>query len=313
MTIPAISICIPAYRQPELLQRCLNSIHLQALRDFEVIITDDSPDNSVQQIVETYRSLFPLTYQHNPVPLGSPENWNAALLLASGRYVKMMHQDDWFAFPDSLSKYYAALEQHPEAGFAFSASTDVGESGPGALHQPQQQQLNTLAHEPECLLLGNFIGAPSTGIFRRQPPVPYDGRMKWLVDIDQYIQLIYHNNKVICIPEPLVNIGVHSGQVTQAVQHNAAVVIGEHLLLLSKLKQPVLRRLPYFDFCWRLLRNHGVRSVATLEQLAGEYAVPRALRIMAGMQAVVPQGLLKNGLVSKCWMLLAYGRSLFSS
>lgn len=306
MTTPAISICIPAYRQPRLLQRCLESIQQQHFKDIEVVITDDSPDDSVKQVATAFRGVFPLTYQHHAVALGSPENWNAGLMLAKGRYVKIMHQDDWLAHPDSLNKYYAALENNPAAQFVFSACTNVDEQGHQTPHAATAGQLAQLEREPECLLLGNFIGAPSTGMFRREPLIAYDGRMTWLVDIDQYIQLMYYKNKVAYIPEPLVNIGIHGGQVTQAVQHDPAVVIREHLLLLSKLKTPVLRRLPYFDFCWRLLRNHRVRPVDMLEQLAGGLPIPKPLRIMTGFQVRVPYAVLQNGLVSKSMMLLAY-------
>ncbi len=306
MTTPAISICIPAYRQPRLLQRCLESIQQQHFKDVEVVITDDSPDDSVEQVAAAFRGVFPLIYQHHAVALGSPENWNAGLKLATGRYVKIMHQDDWLAHPDSLNKYYAALENAPGAQFVFSACTNVDEEGARTPHAATTAQLALLEREPECLLLGNFIGAPSTGMFRREPVMEYDGKMKWLVDIDQYIRLIYYKRKVAYIPEPLVNIGIHGAQVTQAVQHDATVVVREHLLLLSKLEKPVLRRLPYFDWCWRLLRNHGVRSVTMLESLAGGLPVPKPLRVMTSFQARIPPGMLQNGPVSKSMMLLAY-------
>ena len=39
-----ISICIPAYKHPDFLKRLLDSISIQSFRDFEVIISDDSPD-----------------------------------------------------------------------------------------------------------------------------------------------------------------------------------------------------------------------------------------------------------------------------
>lgn len=49
-----VSICIPAYKQPEFLKRCLDSVFEQSYTDYEVIITDDSPDNEIEKLVNTY-------------------------------------------------------------------------------------------------------------------------------------------------------------------------------------------------------------------------------------------------------------------
>jgi hypothetical protein len=155
-------------------------------------------------------------------------------------------------------------------------------------------------------LLGNFVGAPSAVMFRRFPVILYDPRMKWLVDIDHYIQLLYRNPKVVYIAEPLVNIGIHDGQVTSAVINDKAVVIPEHILLLSKLKKDVLKELPYFDFMWRLCRNYNVRSVQELIALAGDIPIPARLKKMVQWQSKFSPGLLRKGIVSKSLMLTSF-------
>jgi glycosyltransferase involved in cell wall biosynthesis len=73
-----VSVCIPAYKQKELLARCLDSLLLQGFKDFEVIITDDTPDDSIADFVKGFKSDFPLHYYRNVIPLGSPANWNMA-------------------------------------------------------------------------------------------------------------------------------------------------------------------------------------------------------------------------------------------
>ena len=46
-----VSICIPAYGNPVGICRLLESVRIQKYRDFEVIVTDDSPDDSVEKAV----------------------------------------------------------------------------------------------------------------------------------------------------------------------------------------------------------------------------------------------------------------------
>ena len=74
---PSISICIPAYKRAQHLKRLLESIADQDYRDFEVILTDDSPDNEVAGLCNEYTDKFPLTYHRNPSALGTPANWNS--------------------------------------------------------------------------------------------------------------------------------------------------------------------------------------------------------------------------------------------
>jgi cellulose synthase/poly-beta-1,6-N-acetylglucosamine synthase-like glycosyltransferase len=42
---PRVSICIPAYEQPDYLKVTLDSIIMQDFDDYEIVITDDSTPN----------------------------------------------------------------------------------------------------------------------------------------------------------------------------------------------------------------------------------------------------------------------------
>ena len=49
MMPPLVSVCIPAYRQPVAVSRAMASTLSQSFRDFEIVVTDDSPDDSVER------------------------------------------------------------------------------------------------------------------------------------------------------------------------------------------------------------------------------------------------------------------------
>ena len=121
--MPFISICIPAYKHVDFLERLLDSILTQTYTDYEIVITDDSPDNSVAEIVERFKTKAEIRYFKNVQPLGTPENWNEAIRKANGQWIKIMHNDDWFARKDSLQIFYNNIQQHPGGGiflFCFS-------------------------------------------------------------------------------------------------------------------------------------------------------------------------------------------------
>jgi len=130
MITPKVSILIPAYNQPQYLRDALTSIKYQTFKDFEVIITDDSCDNSMESIVDEYPELD-IKYYKNPVRLGSPRNWNEAIGKSSGEYIKFLHHDDWFTNTDGLQLFVQALDDNPQADFAFSCSNACNPSGSG--------------------------------------------------------------------------------------------------------------------------------------------------------------------------------------
>jgi glycosyltransferase involved in cell wall biosynthesis len=75
MNNPKVSICIPAYKRPGLMKICLDSICKQIFTDYEVIITDDSPNNEVSEIVDDFKyKIKNLKYFKNEKRMGSPEN-----------------------------------------------------------------------------------------------------------------------------------------------------------------------------------------------------------------------------------------------
>ena len=41
-----VSICVPAYKNPVGVERLLESVKVQSFTDYEVVVTDDSPDGS---------------------------------------------------------------------------------------------------------------------------------------------------------------------------------------------------------------------------------------------------------------------------
>jgi len=73
---PFISICIPAYKRLPFLTRLMNSIAEQTYTQFEVIISDDSDDDTVSDYLKSVTFSFPIHYYKNSPSLGTPANWN---------------------------------------------------------------------------------------------------------------------------------------------------------------------------------------------------------------------------------------------
>jgi glycosyltransferase involved in cell wall biosynthesis len=302
--LPKISICIPAYKRTAFLNRLLNSITEQTFKDFEVIVSDDSPDESVKELCSQFASLS-IQYYKNPQPLGTPANWNAAIKKSSGQWIKLMHDDDWFAGSDSLEAF--ARETDKEEKFIFSAYVNVFEENNRQQHvsMPANWEKN-IRINPSLLLSRNVIGPPSVTLIHRSINDVYDERMKWRVDIDFYIGILKRNMGFIYVDKQLVNVGISESQVTNYCIGMPEVELPEGLLLLKKNGIAPLKNIFIYDAWWRILRNTGVRNDEQLHKYTNKQEWPKALKAMVRHQAMVPQKFLKAGPISKLTMFLSY-------
>ena len=242
-----VSICIPSYKYANLLARCLDSIAIQTFTDFEIVISDDSSDDEIKNLITHYPNL-PILYHKNSIPLGSPENWNNAMRLATGEYIKIMHHDDWFAYPDSLDKYVKLMELHPNAVFGFSACIDKNLiTHKDILHRANWLQLHYLHKNPDILGLSNFVGSPSTTIFRNKLNLFFDTELIWLVDIEFYIRILRQHSSFSYISIPLVFIGVHENQITNSCIKNEPLILKENDYFHNKLNLKYEKS--YFIYC----------------------------------------------------------------
>lgn len=230
-----VSICIPAYNNVDSLKRCLDSILIQDFDDYEVVVTDDSPSDLVADLVSSYANRK-IKYYKNQIPLGSPENWNKALSLATGEYIKIMHHDDWFSENSALRKFVLLLDLNKDVFFAASGCNDVAKEGIIAKRTIRQKDIKGINENPRFLFNGNYLGAPSVTIFRNKKRFSFDKNLVWLVDIDFYIDVLLEYPQLATTTDRLVNIGISQSQITRSCENDTNLILSEYVYLYEKLK-----------------------------------------------------------------------------
>lgn len=302
--IPLISICIPAYKRVHSLKRLLDSIEKQSFKNFEVVITDDSPDESVQKLIESYKKKFPLLYFKNPTSLGTPANWNACIDKASGEWIKIMHDDDWFANEQSLERF--AHHTYGAKKFIFCNYLSIDEEKKTQIKSAiSGTWIKRIAADPFSLYATNKIGPPSVTFIHKSVMEKFDETLKWLVDIEFYIHILSKKNQFISIHEPLIHIGLNEAQVTNACFLNPSVELPEGMYILEKYGLKKLKNIWVYDAWWRLFRNMHIKSEQELEHYVSR-KWPRVLVSMLNDQQKYSSHLLRNGFFSKAMMFLSY-------
>jgi glycosyltransferase involved in cell wall biosynthesis len=267
--MPKVSICIPTYKQAALLKKVLGSIVEQTFTDYELIISDDTPDDSIEAVLNEFNFGTQLNYIRHAPSLGSPANWNYALKQAKGEYIKIMHHDDYFTTPDSLAQFVALLDANPQASFGFSATKiDLLQLNMIKYHHCSAKQFNYIKNDPEALFFSNVIGAPSATIIRNNLNILFDEQLKWLVDVDWYMRIIKQNNKIVYSSKPLIcTIHGAEGQTTQEVMTERDLQIREHVVVFSKIFNQHFKLKEYSLFFQILFNKFNVNSLQELNSI----------------------------------------------
>jgi glycosyltransferase involved in cell wall biosynthesis len=301
-----ISICIPAYKRAEFLKRLLDSINNQSFRNFEVVLSDDSPDNSIELLCENYSKYFNIRYFKNATQLGTPENWNEAIRHANGEWLKLMHDDDWFTSEHSLSSFADAIANNPSATFLFSAYRNYYfEHSNYKNVSVSKWWLIQMRKNPVVLFSKNIIGAPSVTILKRSMGVVYDKNLKWLVDIDYYIRVL-STAKPFYIDKVILDIGIGKEQVTQDCFRQRPVEIPENFYLLEKVGTEQLKNIIVYDAWWRLMRNLEIKNSTEIIESGFTGVIPVVILKMIKFQKLIPSHILKKGVFSKILMSVSY-------
>jgi glycosyltransferase involved in cell wall biosynthesis len=285
---------------------------MQTFTDYEVIVTDDSPGNEIYHWLQNQFPHLPITYHHNQPALGTPANWNKAIALANGEWIKLMHDDDWLNTPNAFDTWAKAINRHKKSLLFYSAYENyyLDENRQELVFSPwfRRQVVNRASH---ALYARNIIGPPSVLLVHRSLRHLYDVRMKWLVDIDYYIRLM-EENKMVYLPVPLVAVGVSEEQVTRSCHIVPEVEIPEGLLMYENMKdKKPWRHILYFDAWWRLMRNLHMRSAdAVAEYLPANTSIPSFLLRILKAQAGLNAARLQNGYYSKWKMATCWWRQL---
>ena len=111
MSQPKVSIIVPVYNAEKYLERCINSLISQTLEDIEIILVDDSSNDSSLEICRKYEtedSRIKVIHKENE---GAGKARNAALKVATGKYIGFADSDDYVAC-DMFKTLYEKAEKY---------------------------------------------------------------------------------------------------------------------------------------------------------------------------------------------------------
>lgn len=138
-----LSIIIPTYNRPDLLEIALNSIENQETTfSFEVIIQDNSSNSKTEEKIANISKnySFYLSYEKNQQVLPPIDNWKRAIERASTEIIKILWDDDWLE-PSAIQTYMKSMVEN-NADAVISAAYLVSKNKKYKIYNSNQKDLD---------------------------------------------------------------------------------------------------------------------------------------------------------------------------
>ena len=183
-----ISVIIPAYNAERTILETITSVQQQTFSNFELIVINDGSTDRTLELLNTVTDsrLKIFSYSNG----GLPTARNRGISRATAEFIAFLDADDLWT-PDKLELQLAALEQHPEAGVAYSWTSFMEEKEGSLSFKPCEPVFfegNVYAN----LLVGDFIYNGSNTLIRSQAiesTGEFDPTLKSCEDWDYWLRL----------------------------------------------------------------------------------------------------------------------------
>lgn len=187
VSVPIISVVIPAYNAERTVLETVESVQKQTFSDIEIIVIDDGSTDRTVEIIQRIRDerLKICSYKNGGLPVAR----NRGISHANGEFISFIDADDLWTL-DKLELQLAALQQHPEAGVAYSWTSYFIDGQEQSIfpYNPVFSEGNVY----DKLLVNNFVASGSNILARRkaiESVGEFEPTLKSCEDWDFYIRL----------------------------------------------------------------------------------------------------------------------------
>jgi glycosyltransferase involved in cell wall biosynthesis len=211
-SLPNLSVIIPCYEMKGAgaihLRRSLTSLTKQSWKNFEVVISDHSESDMIENVAKEFESELSINYVRYEKFRGSScMNANNGISYSKYNYLKFLFQDDYLAHDRSLEKGMKYLVWSRKDWIATACNHRNDKTGDFFWnHYPR-------IVNGEIFNALNSLGCPSVMYFKKTD-IRFDERLPALMDIDYYEQVKSIFGDPGLLYDINVTIGIHDAQVT---------------------------------------------------------------------------------------------------
>lgn len=121
-----VSVIIPVYNVENYIEKCLNSLQYQTLKELEFIFVDDkSPDNSISILEKAAKEDERISVLYNEENMGPGPSRNRGIEIARGEYLNFLDPDDYIALDFYETLYNLAKEKDADVVKGHVTAVDI--------------------------------------------------------------------------------------------------------------------------------------------------------------------------------------------
>lgn len=179
------SITIPTYEMKglgvEYLEHSFNILNTQTFKDFEIVVSDHSVDDVIKSLCEKWSGLLDIKYHKNENKRGnSSANLNNAISNSSGKWIKVLFQDDFLFDKDSLNRTHNFILNNPDTKWVVTACEHSNDGY--NFYRTSYPKWNN-----QIQFGDNTISSPSVlCIENTDDKIYFDEQLIWLMDVEYY-------------------------------------------------------------------------------------------------------------------------------
>jgi glycosyltransferase involved in cell wall biosynthesis len=198
---PQISVCIPVYNGADFIEIAINSVLQQTFTDFELIVIDNNSTDDTISVVSRFKDRRIKVIQ-NDSNIGLVPNWNRAVCLAKGQFIKVLPADD-FLYPDCLMLQHAVLskDENEKISLVCGRRNIVDHKGKILFDRgfsKQRKELDGFRAINDVIRSGgNIIGEGGAVMFRKsilKQSGVFSADIFYVLDLDLWLRMLLLGN-----------------------------------------------------------------------------------------------------------------------
>ena len=226
-----VTVAVITYNSSQFVTHTLESVLRQTHRDIELIISDDCSTDSTLSLCQSWAERHQARFRRvvvtqTPRNMGICGNYNHALSLAQGEYIKYIAGDD-ILMPDCIERFVVLVQ--PNAYLYFSADDYFYRTDSNGLPVPQGHYHfplpNVSARKQLRLMLAFHYGLAGPTIFVQRRKLlevcGFDMRFPMCEDWTIVMKFLSLGLRIVSTPERLVAWRVYA----QSVSHSQPAFI----------------------------------------------------------------------------------------
>jgi len=298
MDAPYLSIIIPTRQAESTLQVALDSVLRQSFTDLEILVMDSVSTDHTLAIAREAAGRDGRVRVFAEPDKGVYDAMNKGIYQARGEFVYFLGSDDWLQDDKVLSDVFSLSDKDRYDVIYGNVISPSYRGAYDGVFTYEKLLSRNVSHQA-CFYRRNLFARLGNYNLKYRAYADWEFNIRCFSDPQVRIRFV---DRIIA------GFGPGGLSSRHDVPFLKEVMFPAKLRLLAATGTHALRKPAVYDEWWRLLRNAGFRTPATLEAAAGGAPIPGVIKGMAAWQKKIPLKTLRIGVCSKLCMFASYWR-----